>query len=202
MHPGMKKDKRKGLRMGNTRIKVLAFIASAAIAAMLGLAACDSGSSSSAGDGSGSANVSSAPVNEAASPASSDDSVSIAAVAADLFANCLLGQDDEGIIYFYAEDEAGESALLLTCDVENETLSVDMGKVENPAAGTIRINTAGAGAPVEFQVDATDGKTDVSYTFANGRTVSMGVIMDNDTLEFLQAVDELIADIDNSTEAA
>ena len=205
--------------MKTTKTKLLALVASAALVAMLGLAACGGSSSTSAASSaaSGSASASSAEASTSASSAaasesassaaasasaSADESVSLEALAKELFQNCLVGQDDKNnVIYFYAQGEDGKTAALLVYDIANDAFSVHAGAYEEPTADTVKIDTKGAGEAIEFKVTPNADKTAVDFAFENGSTVTMGSVVDEETEQMLKELDQLIAQVNSSTEA-
>ena len=202
--------------MKDGKTKFLALIASAALVAMLGLAACGGTSSSSAASSavSGSASASTVSSSDSASStsesassaavsasASASDPASLAALAEQLFQNCLVGKDDKNILYFYAQGENDKTASLLVYDVTNDAFSVHSGAYEEPTVGTVRIDTKGAGDAIEFKVAPNADKTAVNFTFDNGSTVTMGPVVNEDTEKMLHELDELIAKVNNSEEA-
>lgn len=201
--------------MSNIKTRILALVAGMALVAMLGLAACGSSSSTSAASNaaSGSASASSAVASgsssnavesasseSASASASTGDTVSLEALAKDLFQNCLVGQSGN-VIYFYAQGEDDKTASLLVYDVTNDTFSVHSGKYEEPSVGKVKIDTKGAGEALEFKVIPNANLTAVDFTFDNGTTVTMGPVIDEDTEQLLQDLDKLIAKVNDSAEA-
>lgn len=200
--------------MSNTKTKILALVASTALVAMLGLAACGGSSStsaaSSAASGSASAaseSASSATASDSASSAaasastSSSDSASLAALAQEIFQNYLVGKDDKNVLYFYEQGDDDKTASLLVYDIPNKALAVHSGTYEEPTFGTVRIDTKGAGDAIEFKVAPNADKSAVTFTFDNGASVVMGSVIDEDTKKMLDELDQLIAKVNNSTEA-
>jgi len=203
--------------MKNSKSKFLALVASAALVATFGLAACGGTSSSSAASSaaSGSATASSAATSESASSAatsdsassaaasasaSAADSVSLSALAEELFQNCLVGTDDKNVLYFYAQGEDNKTAALLVYDMTNDAFSAHSGTYEEPTVGTVRIDTKGAGEAIEFKVVPNADKTAVAFTFDNGTTVNMGPVVDEDTKKMLNELDQLMAQVNASEE--
>jgi hypothetical protein len=208
--------------MNNSKTKILALVASAALAAMLGLAACGGTSASSAASStaSGSASAASASASSAAASdsasaasesasassaaasasASAADSVSLSALAEELFQNCLVGTDDKNVLYFYAQGEDNKTAALLVYDMTNDAFSAHSGTYEEPTVGTVRIDTKGAGEAIEFKVVPNADKTAVAFTFDNGTTVNMGPVVDEDTKKMLNELDQLMAQVNASAE--
>ena len=200
--------------MKNSKTKILALVASAALVATLGLAACGSSSSSAASSAaSASASASSTAASASASAASESasassaaasasasaaDSVSLAALAEELFQNCLVGTDDKDVLYFYVQGEDGKSAALMVYDIPNDALAVHAGAYTEPTVGTVRIDTKGAGEAIEFKVAPNADKTAVAFTFDNGTSVNMGPVVDEDTKKMLNELDQLIAQVNTS----
>ena len=189
--------------MKNSKSKFLALVASAALVATLGLAACGGTSSSSAASSaaSGSATASSAATSESASSAAAGDSVTLSALAKELFQNCLVGTTDKNVVYFYSQSEDGKTAALLVYDTANDAFSVHAGTYEEPSVGTVKIDTKGAGEAIQFKVVPNADKTAVDFTFDNGTTVTMGPVVDESTDQMLQELDQLIAQVNNSSAA-
>ena len=183
--------------MKNIKTAVSAIVVGAALAATLGLVACDNDSSASKEGNATSEPVSATSEPVAAASEETDSSASIAAIAEELFSDCYVGANDKDIVYFYGEGDEGKAALLAIYDAANETLSFHLGKVEKPTADTVIVDTKGAGEAIEFKVGTGEGKT--AYTFADGATVIMEPVINDDTLAFLQSVDEFIAELDSST---
>ena len=189
--------------MRTTKTKLLALVASAALVAMLGLAACGSSSSTSAASSaaSGSASATSAAASTSASSAAasasasaSDASVSLEALAEELFQNCLAGTDDTGVLYFYAQGENDATATLMVYDATNNAFAAHSGAYSEPTLGTVKIDTKGAGDAIEFKVAPNADQTAVAFTFDNGKTVNMGPVLDDDTKKMLQELDKLVAE--------
>ena len=67
--------------------------------------------------------------------------------------------------------------------------------------GTVKIDTKGAGEAIEFKVAPNADKTAVDFTFDNGTTVTMGPVVDESTDQMLQELDQLIAQVNNSSAA-
>ena len=203
--------------MGITKTKLVALIAGTSLVAMLGLAACSGSSSTStssnasstsasaSSDTSSTASTSDAPESSnsaaASASASSSGTVSLEALAKDLFQNCLVGQDGKGVIYFYSQGENDKTASLLVYDVTNDAFSVHAGAYEEPSVGKVRIDMKGAGEALEFKVTPNADLTAVDFTFDNGTTVTMGPVIDEDTEQLLKELDQLIAKVNNSAEA-
>lgn len=198
--------------MKNSKSKFLALVASAALVATLGLAACGGTSSSSAASSaaSGSATASSAATSESASSAAASasassaaagDSVTLSALAKELFQNCLVGTTDKNVVYFYSQSEDGKTAALLVYDTANDAFSVHAGTYEEPSVGTVKIDTKGAGEAIQFKVAPNADKTAVDFTFDNGTTVTMGPVVNESTDQMLQELDQLIAQVNNSSAA-
>ncbi len=199
--------------MKTTKIRFLAFIASTALVAMLGLAACSGSSSTSAVSSAASTSANSAAASASASnasesassaaasgTASAGESVSLAALAKELFQNCLVGTDDKDVLYFYAQGDDDKTASLLIYDISNDAFSVHAGAYVEPSSGMVKIDTKGAGEAIEFKVTPNADKTAVEFTFDNGTTVTMGPVIDEDTEKLLKELDQLIAEVNNSAD--
>ena len=169
-----------------TKIKFVSLVASAALVAMLGLASCGSGTSTST-------ESSAAATSATAASASSGDAISLSTIAKELFQNCLAGEDDKNIFYFYAQGEDDKTATLVIYDTANDACAVHSGAYDEPTVGTVRIDTMGAGEAIEFKVVPNADKTAVDFTFDNGSTVTMGPVMNEKTEKTLQELDQLIA---------
>lgn len=195
--------------MKNAKAKILAAAVCAAVVAVLGLAACDSSSSTPAAGG-----ATSAPTSEATSAANATSAESSAAstssssegpittAAEELFSNWLQGIDDNGVIYFYADDTTQNSAMLMIYDTMNDTFVSYTGKLEKPSDGAIKINTKGAGESIEFKTAAAKDNAGTVYTFSNGSSVTMGPLLDDDVKEFLRSLDQFASEVDGSSEQA
>ena len=191
--------------MRNTKAKILAVAVCAAVVVVLGLTACDSSSSAPAAN-----SVTSAPTSEATSTANTESTAPksestttssegpITSAAEELFSNWLQGIDDNGVIYFYADDTTEDSAMLMIYDTENDTFASYTGKLEKPSDGTIKIDTKRAGESIAFKTAAAEDGSGVVYTFSNGSSVTMGPLIDDDVRDFLRSLDEFASEMDES----
>lgn len=175
------KARLKGFTM--TKTKFLAIAASAALVAMLGLAACGGGSSS-ASSAASSASASSAASSAASASAAAESSAASESAAAESEAaeseaaesaeatsaaaastekvdvsswtSAWMGASDKGETFYYAESpDASQGAMLVYDPSTNKYVSY-VGAISQPEEGYVRITDIQSGNALQFEVTAGD----------------------------------------------
>ena len=165
--------KSKGTYMKNSKTKFLTIAASAALVAMLGLAACggssSSASSASASASSASASASSASAStasasaESASASSAEASSAAASSAASSdkvdvssWTDAWMGVSDKGETFYYAESPDGTQGAMLVYDPSTNKYVSYVGSTSQPAEHYVRITDIQSGNALQFEVTAAD----------------------------------------------
>ena len=192
--------------MKNTKTKVMALAASAALVAMLGLAACGGGSSSSASaSASGavpssasassssttassaaassaaasSAAASSAATSAAASAASSEDTIDVSSMTA------YAGATEAGEAVLYAESSDGTEGCLVFVDETGKYASF-VGEVTNPSDTQVTITDVSSGLAMTFEVVEADNQGNLIIDM--GSEIGKAALVPADINEVLQAI--------------
>ena len=167
-----------------TKTKFLAIAASAALVAMLGLAACGGGSSSASSASASSAAASSATASsaaassaaasteaessEAAESAEAESAEASSAAAASgetvnvsTWTDAWMGVSDKGETFYYAESPDGTQGAMVVYDPSTNDYVSFVGNTSNPQEGYVRIDDVKSGLSLQFEVTAGDEEGNV-----------------------------------------
>ena len=160
--------------MKSNKAKIMALAASAALVAMLGLAACGGGSSSSSASASASASAStsasasasasaaasaSASASASAAAASSSASASSAGVVDNVDTSKMLaymGVSDQEETFYWAIDDASDEGILAVLDPKTGRYASFVGPITSPSETQLTITDKSTGDSLTFEVTAAD----------------------------------------------
>ncbi len=152
--------------MKNSKTKLMAIAASAALVAMLGLAACGGGSSSasSSAASAASSNASTAATSQSATATASNATTTAASgqtVDVSSWTDAWMGVSDKGETFYYAESPDGSQGAMLVYEPSTNQYVSYVGDTSTPQEGYVRITDIQSGNALQFEVTAGDKEGNV-----------------------------------------